>query len=156
MRPWLPVAIAQRDSKARFDGAVVHWGHQNIQRIRDILEAREWVSARFVARKSATDLLERMERLPARAEHWEGWRTLRSIVDLEVWLRAVLRYPRASESMPMTDGTEIVDRNEGEEEGAPDKLPYVAPKLTGVGNVRELLAGGATTGNDGGGPQTLD
>jgi hypothetical protein len=56
----------------------------------------------------------------------------------------------------MTDRTEIVERNEGEEKGAQNKLPYVTPKLTGVGNVRELLAGGTTTGNDGNGPQTLD
>ena len=156
LKPWLPVAIAQRDSKARFDGAVVHWGHQNVERIRDILEAREWASDRFVARKSVTDLLERMSRLPAQAEHWEGWRTLSSIVNLEVWLRAVLRYPHSPENMPMTDGTEIVELSESEDKGAPDRPPYVAPKLTGVGNVRDLLAGGPTTGTDSGQPQTLD
>ena len=153
---WLPAAVAQRGSKARFDGAVVNWGHQNASQIREILEEREWACDRFVSRTSAVGLLNRLAALPARAEHWDGWRSLRSIVDLEVWLRAVLRYAPHSETIPMTDGTEIGERDEASADVASDKSPYVAPKLTSVGNVRDLLAGGGATGNDGNGPQTQD
>ena len=56
----------------------------------------------------------------------------------------------------MTDGTEIGERDEASADVASDKPPYVAPKLTSVGNVRDLLAGGGATGNDGNGPQTQD
>jgi len=155
LAPWLPVAVAKRGSKARFDGAVVNWGHQNIEQIRKILEGRELACDRFVSQESASNLLGRLTVLPPRAENWDGWRSLRSIVDLEVWLRAVLRYAPCPETIPMTDGTEIGGRDERSADEISNQLPYVAPKLTSVGNVRDLLAGGAQTGNDGAGPQTL-
>jgi hypothetical protein len=55
----------------------------------------------------------------------------------------------------MTDGTEIGELDERSADEVSEKLPYVAPKLTSVGNVRDLLAGAQATGNDGAGPQTM-
>lgn len=155
LRPILPAAIADRTSKPGFTRAVIEWGRRSRPAIEQVLQGAEWLSDRFVDRGAVRKLLARLEVLPASAvESWDGWRDVRSIVNIEVWRRTVLRYPASQEALPMA---EVLSREErapldGNAEGGVESGPaplYVAPKLVNIGNVAELVAGNPGSGTDG-------
>jgi hypothetical protein len=150
----IPNAIARRSTKAAFSEAIVEWGHSLSPVIREILEGPQWHSDAFVDQNGAR---EAFQNLTSRRSDWsrgpdplerEGWRRMRAIVYLETWLRAVFRYPRAQETMPMAEIRPTPEKD-GDDVGANALTSYVPPKLTQVGNVRDLLAEVAGSADDG-------
>jgi asparagine synthase (glutamine-hydrolysing) len=135
----VPDAIAWRVSKPGFGAAVVEWGHRSAPAIRGILEEGQWRSEEFVDRDRARDAFQKLIARPPDSPDWEGWLGIRSIVNLETWLRAVFRYPRTQEILSMSE-TKPPREGEGDV-GEGSQESYVPPALTHVGNVRDLLAG---------------
>ncbi len=155
LRPILPAAIADRTSKPGFTRAVIEWGRRSRPAIEQVLQGAEWLSDRFVDRGEVRKLLARLDVYPASAvESWDGWRDVRSIVNIEVWRRTVLGYPPHQEALPMAEVQWSEKRAPPDEkaEGGVEPRPappYVAPKLVNIGNVTALVAMNPGTGADG-------
>jgi hypothetical protein len=155
LRPILPPAIADRMSKPGFSRAVIEWGRRSRPAIEEVLQGSEWLSDRFVDRDQVRRLLARLDVQPASAvEAWDGWRDVRSIVNIEVWRRTVLGYPVNQEALPMAEVLSPGERPsvDGNAEGGMESRPappYVTPKLVSIGNVAELVAVNVGTGIDG-------
>jgi hypothetical protein len=152
----MPNAIVDRPLKTPFNGAVVRWGHASLIRILGVLEGPTWLSGELVDQRVALNSLKMLAQKAPDALDWAGWRAIRSIVNIEMWQRAVLGYSAARENLSMSEVKEPL--KEREDEAAAEltrELPYVPPKLTGVGNIHELLAGGLASGTDEGQAHTF-
>lgn len=150
LRGILPDAIAERESKPNFADAVVRWGHASLPALRRVIDGPVWLSERFVVQSGARELLNQLSARSPRSADWIGWRQIRSIVNIEAWYRAILRYPATKESLPMSElrNPSSVDGDDRQVVETPKALPYVAPVLSPVGNVRQLLAAGSTSPPD--------
>jgi asparagine synthase (glutamine-hydrolysing) len=140
----VPDAIAWRATKPGFGRAVVQWGHRCRSVIRQILEEPQWHSERFVDRDRVRSAFETLLQRPADGAAFESWLGIRTVVNLETWLRAVFRYPRTKEILRMSEtkpAREPESEGAGEHVGEVSRESYVSPTLTPVGNVRDLLAG---------------
>ena len=104
LRGILPAAIADRASKPGFSRAVVEWGRRSQSAIQQVLDSPDWLSSRFVDRTEVRALLSRLaSRAPDPVKDWDDWRDIRSIVNIEVWHRAVLEYLIPKEALPMSE-----------------------------------------------------
>jgi asparagine synthase (glutamine-hydrolysing) len=145
----LPESIRLRGSKPTFNRAVVDWGHCSLSAIRDMLAGPTWFSDEFVDRSALRRLVERLASRPPDRIDREGWLGVRAVVHLEAWLRAVFRYPHAEETPSMSDVRLTPTTAETENNPEASRNDYVAPKLTPVGNVREMLATDGAPSDDG-------
>lgn len=143
----VPDSIRRRASKPSFNGAVVQWGHASAPAILEILEERSWQSEPFVDQDKARRLFRHLCSRPPHHADRPGWLAIRSIVHLETWLRAVLRYPRDQEILSMSEIQGPGEEGEADS-GGTSHGSYVPPRLAQVGNVRELLAEGPISGDD--------
>jgi asparagine synthase (glutamine-hydrolysing) len=157
LRPILPAAIADRTSKPGFTRAVVEWGRRSRASIQQVVGGAQWLSARFVNQVEVQRLLVCLaSRPPNPVRDWDDWRDIRSIVNIEVWHKAVLEYSTTKEILPMVEVSSLDEKapQEGDKgknaAEARQALSYVAPKLVNVGNVNQLLAASPGSGVDGG------
>jgi hypothetical protein len=148
LRGILPDVVASRPVKPGFTYSLVHWGHQNKDKIQEILGGSRWLSDRYVAQGEARRLFQSLVSTPPNRRQWRGWHSVRSILTIETWQRAVLRYPRELETLPMHDTNEDFMSNGAKASGTEHGFRYVSPSLTVIGNVRELLAQTPVSGFD--------
>jgi asparagine synthase (glutamine-hydrolysing) len=156
LRPILPATIVDRALKPGFTRAVIEWGRRSHASIQQVVGGSQWLSARFVDQAEVRKLLACLaSRPPNHVRDWDDWRDLRSIVNIEVWRRAVLEYSTLKEALPMVEVSSMnenssQERDHGNVAEARSALPYVAPKLVSVGNVNQLLAETPGSGTDSG------
>ena len=126
----VPEGIARRSSKPGFSGALVQWGHACLPTIREILEGPQWHADPFVDRLPVRVALRKLASRPPDRADGEAWLNVRSIVHLETWLRALFRYPRMQETLPMSEIRETGEEEQVGDAGATSHSSYDPPMLT--------------------------